>query len=112
MNLREEDAKKRTCPFITYCTNQEEVYSGKQSPMMQHQTCEGAACMGWRWATTEVFAKQLEEVTLPAGEIPPMPDKEDRRWLSRQEKNKDDTMTWGLFMRVGHCGMAGNPLPK
>ena len=45
-----EDAKKKTCPFMRYCTNERWVGENNEPAIYAHQNCEGDTCSAWVWA--------------------------------------------------------------
>lgn len=91
--MTEEEAKTKWCGL---------------SPAAAPAKCDGSACMMWRWEPdTKRGDGPLEEMTLPRGRAKELERRPGFLWVSG--KPDGDEVPWGLFPRLGFCGLAGKP---
>lgn len=53
MLLTEEEARKKTCPYMTYCVNPEQVLQDHYPALYCSQDCMASDCMAWGWGDKE-----------------------------------------------------------
>lgn len=105
--MTEEEAKTKWCPFTRAADleGNRGLVSGHEHPQTM---CIGSACMAWRWEPdTKRGPGPLEEKKLPPGSARELGRRAGFVWVPG--KREDEGVTWGLFPRIGFCGLAGKP---
>lgn len=127
--MTEEEAKTKWCPFarsfywagtevngqavsVNRYVSEGDEGDGKPHaiPTTPHADCLciGSACMAWRWEPdTKRGPGPLEEKKLPPGSARELGRRAGFVWVPG--KREDEGVTWGLFPRIGFCGLAGKP---
>lgn len=103
--MTEEEAKTKWCPQVRNSNdlNGQAVnrYANGGDFVEPDHTCVGSRCMAWRWDDGRGDGP-VEEIECLAHELP------DRgpafKWAAGRDRDK-----WGLFPRLGFCGLAGKP---
>lgn len=99
MLLTPDDARKKTCPFITYCLNERAVVTDGAGPIVSHSSCHADACMAWRWGDreeTQFFVKKNDGP------------EERWSWNPQNQKGYEEYTCRVVFgVRKGFCGIAG-----
>lgn len=97
--MTEDEAKTKWCPMARDTVEGMGSFNRKGTGKAVETTlCLGSACMAWRWAEGR-GAGPVEETT----ESPPPKRGEGMRWYAGGPGR------FGLFPRLGYCGLVGKP---